>query len=543
MFEFQVKFDTEQFLPLSSFQRGSVLTTPFAKASRLLAKVIARDSLGAATKRSDSPFVDNIVVNALSFAGTDTPPDAADTVSNLLSSGGSSEDVLRFASSLTESAAEVDFETASPQAKAWLLDTQGTMLDLMDSTRTEDADPSFTKFQANTLSSLLESAKEIQDAGDPAGAEYFEKAALSVANLLADTKAAILKKAKSPNNPLLSTFLPEGTDTITLKSLQNILKAIAKAAETDFTRRRRLDPAAANTNQQSIDTVRTQLKNLVGLILAGSLPESGPRSVSDDDVILVAAVMNPNGDGSVVLSVDEFDPMLPPTQFIIPPGVGAGLTAANLINVQAVRFRYNVREIITPGGEYNYTLDPFAPGINASDISEILALQFGEDAEVDLTPTDLPFPIQINFTLSWAQMPANPTDNQTGLGCGSFDEEGNIWTSSGCSISSYRYPVSETDMGWQVCACNHATDYAVWQTFVENLLNPVVIDLEALLNLTVISALVIGILIPAIFAVWIFGFAFSRSKDFKDRYLVHLGTFVSISRKKIELRDRQRRYV
>jgi hypothetical protein len=51
----------------------------------------------------------------------------------------------------------------------------------------------------------------------------------------------------------------------------------------------------------------------------------------------------------------------------------------------------------------------------------------------------------------------------------------------------------------------------------------IAVDLSAL---SLISALVVGLLVPCIYIMWFVGFMLSRWKDDVDRNFIHLGTFV-----------------
>ncbi|KAH9258369.1 hypothetical protein BASA81_003418 [Batrachochytrium salamandrivorans] len=528
--------------PLSSFQASSMLVTTFSQSDNITVVVRCRDALGAVTPRETSPLVQGIVVTKFELVLGALPPDTGDTLRSLLSAGGSNEDALRFAVSLAASTKSIDAATvADPAVKAWLLKSQDTMLDLVGNTRSEEGlEPSAVLLQSNALASILQGSNGLQDPTTDMGSQFLAKATGLVGQLLDDAKSAVLLKGVGgQDDPLLSQYIPTDLGAITVASLEDILGTIATSNLAMGKGRRML--ASQMNNEESITNTRKRLRELVDVMLLGSVAGSAPRTILGAQMSIVCVKQSPVEIGTKTFSqlmIPAFEGSLdPPTVVTLPINLLSNTSGAlaSTVNIHAVRFRFNIRELVSHGALPNYTLDANAPTEN---ITEMLSLDFFESAQSSLLhPNQLSVPIEINLTLKFTDL---PKDNTTKLACGYWDEILGSWSSLGCNLTSFSLPESMDELGWQVCSCNHASDYSVWKAFVDDL-SHVFVDVD-LTTLSLISSLVIGIILPVLFALWIGGMYVSSRKDKKDRAMVHLGTFVSITKRKLELNDRKRRF-
>ena len=283
---------------------------------------------------------------------------------------------------------------------------------------------------------------------------------------------------------------------------------------------------------------------LVALLLVNFVPGS-PQQIIDGTHLKIAGTKElPSRIGQVnrvnSLSLPSFQTGVPPTIFSLPPGL---LNQFNLgpntyINIFAVRYSYDINSLTGQLQVPNITLDPHAP-IDANNITEVISLGLQENAFQSLFhPSNLAEHIVIRKPLLFSEI---PSENSTQLSCGYYDDTVQTWASFGCNVTDFKLPKNSSDMsGYLICSCNHASDYAAWQAFVEDI--SIVFGQVNTSNLATISALVLGLLLPGLVLLWVGLNVIGYKLDKAESRLIHLGAFVAVTRKKLELHDRQRRF-
>ena len=382
---------------------------------------------------------------------------------------------------------------------------------------------------------------------DPRGAQVLALATSVLGNMLDQVKNAQLSglnEGADRANPSDVASSATGLVRTIVSSLQN---SAPEAPSSEATRAptsaggRRLQ-SSGQQQESVIQTTRKVLRDLADVLLAdyleGETPFVLPAGV---DIKLVGAVATPDTIGTEwslqELVIPAFDEADPPTVIFLPRNLLQGATndTRSRVNIVAARFRFNVRELIT-SGLVNFTLDALAP---VNRVEEVVALDFQRPSRAEpYHPSNLTEPIRLKLPLTFDQLP--PT-NETKLACGFWEEAESRWSSFGCNVTDYRLPENATDKsGWIMCECNHASDYAAWRAFVEDL--TVVFKPVDLGSVSTIAAVVCGILLPAITVFWLIAARLGRKRDLLDSRLVHLGTFVTITRRKLMLHERQRRF-
>ena len=103
------------------------------------------------------------------------------------------------------------------------------------------------------------------------------------------------------------------------------------------------------------------------------------------------------------------------------------------------------------------------------------------------------------------------------------------WSISGCLVNSY----TTTSL---VCSCSHASDFAAWEAFVANLGGG---EIGIIVTIAIV---VVGILLPAIAIIYIIGMFWAIRRDRLDARDVHVGALLILTKNKLRMRAKQRRF-
>jgi len=349
-------------------------------------------------------------------------------------------------------------------------------------------------------------------------------------------------------DPQAQSLVPSGLGQQTLTSLDSIVSSLQAALNEASNARRLLRSRILGGSDLDVTdpaSVRSSINALVQLVMTGAVagsPQVNLQGVNIQVAILRQSIAAVGADTGVqYLDLPSVNNSGAGTRFVFPPQVLQDAVAgqANLtdeISLVAVRFLINVDELLHKGVD-NRTADHSAP---ASNITEFVALNFQLTDSNFLHPQNLSLPIQIIQPLLYSDIPS-ANSNKT-LACGYWNVNLPGWSSAGCNVTNVTLPLSPSDLsGTLTCSCNHASDYAAWQAFeedVQSVFNPV--DLTVL---TTISLILVVILLPGCVIIWVLLLTWGRRRDRKDADRIHVASFVLLTANKIRMHQRQRRFL
>lgn len=388
---------------------------------------------------------------------------------------------IRTFSNLAESTkSSVPSGAGNAEVTQWIADAQDTMLDLVSSTRSGGTpDPSTVLLQCSAINSVLGGASNggTQDASGAAGAAFLSKAADIMSDLLRDAKAAVERGGSG--DPSISQRIPPGIGDIAISAFTSVFSVLEQSGRNSETQ---------DTNKGTVNSTRQSLKELVDVLLIGSVSGSAAQTVQGSDLSITCIKQSLNDVGTFSLSLPSLNGE-PATEFSLPPGLlGEGDA---LVNIQAIRYGFNILELLEDAevpdcdmllevliNETMASLNathpngtmPTLPDVcldrPSNNISNVISLDFqtGADAE-GFEPSDLVAPITIKMPLKFSDLPANFSESE--LSCGYYDKVEKRWSRYGCEVSDFQLPQSASDQtGYIVCSCNRTLSFSFsWGLF------------------------------------------------------------------------------
>jgi len=543
---FEAEYQDGIFSPLSDFSLATTLQVVLQRAVdglNVTVVALARDSLGAQSARTATASVDvyAIVVAANAF-------DASTVLAGVTDSGGSSDDKLATISALAQAAVSSS-NNGSADALQWQQGVQTALLNALsdDATTATDAGatattPRSAALKISTLYAVVKSAETTNQSAD-----FLSQAGDLTYKLLQLAQTSVDAQVLGSQDPQASSQLPSSLPYDTLSALDSTMQQLQNAQGSDTNGRRRL-----LLNAQDPASVRASLAVLVDLIMTGAVVGTPQLDLVGGGALQLSVLRTTVGDaGAQAMELPAFDPDVAPTRFVFPAGVLNDAAEAagdvgldDLITVVAARFRVNVDELVTPGALVVASGD-VANLSYSPNVTEFVALEFQLNGTRWLHPSDLAMPIEITNPFSMDAPPGNQTTafNATAnitlmheLQCGYWDLNALGWSSQGCFVANVTYGVN----GSITCACNHASDYAAWQAFTDEISGVFTTQVE-LTAVTTISLVLVCVLLPSLVGAWAALTWWGRRRDLKDADAIHLGIFVLLTANKIKLHQKQRR--
>jgi len=118
------------------------------------------------------------------------------------------------------------------------------------------------------------------------------------------------------------------------------------------------------------------------------------------------------------------------------------------------------------------------------------------------------------------------------IACGAFNESTGDWETSGCTVLGV-----DTEKQTVTCQCNHATDYAAWKAFREDLSFTTG---ETIDKLSFIASLIIGLFLPLIYILTFLGWYWAHRRDAIDADNIRRSALASLIMFRIMRANKQR---
>lgn len=531
-------------ISLSAFSTAASLTTRLSSpiVQNNIITVVVTDTLGARNAASSPPITINPLYSAAD--GTGSLPDPRSLNINPVQDP---DGALRTLAALAAGATQTrDIGAAGDQTflRQWRTEVAQKTIDTVLQTRNVTGggagDIRQVSLQVNTLLLGLTSESNLGDGA-------LEGVSNLVVDLVADAQASLIAAALAKGLPAPDA-IPITFGSSLLDILSQLSKGIAQGVETLGLRRmlrsmvtargdRDLQDSATAGYTRSVQNLRASLNSLVSGIMQGYVPGAPIQSFNGVE-IEVSAFREARalvGTGSTTLTLGDIKVSLPPSvldaQF-----VGANASSVDTVDVALVRFRFNVRELVKDGNlppgfnRTNVTVSgAIADNFTVEEVTALIFLSAGGSSVV-LDPSNLTAPINLTLPLPVGYV---LPDSSSGLElvCGAWDTSFGGWSDAGARVVAVDL-VART----VTCSSTHASDFAAWNAFSRNLGGgPVGIILA-------IAIVVVGVMCPLIVLAYIFSMVLAWRKDKKDADGVHAGALLLLTRNKLRLRAKQRKF-
>jgi len=538
-FAFEAAYEAGVYSPLCDFslspQLSALLQTNATGGSAVTLVALATDALGA---RSGRQATLGVTVNPVASGSFD----AQSVLDQVASTGGSASDTLLAIAALasaTEAAPDAD-PTWVASVQAALTNTLGALLDAPPA---PDNSPLVSAQQLSVLVTLVRASEQ----GAPS-TDFALQAGGFANTIVQNAQASVLSATLGGKDPQAQSAVPSTIGPQSLSTLGSCLSML-QSALTDANRRSRFLASADPTDPAG---VRTTLRQLVDLVMTGAVVGSPQQNIPGVQIQLgvlreTAGALGLSSAAFVDLpAVDSGDP---PTRFILPPNVLADdVDASTELTVVVARFNVNTNELLKPGAVANLSADPNAP---VSNVTSFVVLEFQLNSTAVVHPHDLVS--RIDIVIPFQQAPdLNPALVAAGggnysaggnesLACGFWNVTTLGWSSGGCYATNLTLPdVSVGSWGSLTCSCDHASDYAVWQSWEESL--TVVATSFDLSVVTEIVVLVVAVLLPSLLISWVVAVVWARVRDKRDSDMLHRGAITLFVANKARARLRARHF-
>jgi hypothetical protein len=335
------------------------------------------------------------------------------------------------------------------------------------------------------------------------------------------------------------------------------------------------EPRDRSSRQSEACQVLTNLRNSIGDLASVKL--FGAASGRVQDVLSVGGIritvaredtssIGQPGEGveSLSLRVNETDSETNkrPTAFRLPPNLLSNQTLdgrepPTQVDIVAIQWAFDVRcdndtnvfadayETELPDSQKECALLDIDPEAPISSISGVSSLEFFDSDDVTdrLSPSGLDDTILIEVPVS-EEVLLNDAQycgggNSTTIKCGYYDEEfGGGWTTNGCNVSEINY-----EELYVVCECNHASDYAAWQAFVEDADSTITAPFtNPIQTVTTLAILLLVVIIPCLVAVYAIMMFWAKRKDASQVDKVPRGALVLMVLNHTMMQSKQRRF-
>jgi len=499
------------------------------------------------------------------------PPDLSELVQNSLLTGGSSSAGLQVVTSLASVAASASPSSSGRMLDAlaeWQANTLATGLNIVAgyaastaSTVTRRRRRVLAATQADGASATADSAQQAStlqaltallpaassSSGDRRrlddGSAVLAQVTSTLGDIVDTCVEGVTASKTSTDDPLTASYVPANIGSAVQSTIANVLGAVAPTAS----------PSNAGALNTTVDAARFTLRSLANLLMQGAVSGGSPTTIPGASMASVVLVEHP-----VVLASSSVQFVLPPVggqqvRIRLPAGVLAQLVNATsgLVKILATRFAFNVDELVNEGVLAGNTTSDDAG--SAPNVTQLTSLDFIDADNTVLHPSDLTSYIEVDIPILFDDVPpdgpvsiqlnatANITRNYT-MTCGFFSSDAQ-WSGFGCNVTAVVLPANASDLsGFVTCACNHASDYAAWSAFEQDISDFGHFDLLDVTALATIGIVVLAVMLPCILVAWLIVLVWARRRDKNDADLVHKGSFVVIAMNKIRLHDRQRRF-
>jgi len=390
--------------------------------------------------------------------------------------------------------------------------------------------------QVNTLLLGLSSEPNLGDG-------TLEDVSSLIQNLLADAQGAF-SSATVGSSFTAADFLPTSFSGSLLNVLTQLAKGIEQGIQTLGLRRllsvwdqRRELQGAEQAYARSVQNLRASLNTLIATLMQGNAA-GGPVQVAQGVTIEIAVAREERtlvGDQITTLSLGDITVTLPSN--VLDAKYVKTTEDVGTVDVALVRFRFNVRELVKeaklpPGFDrdnINIT-GVLADNFTVSEITTLLFLS-SKDPTILLDPSNLTVPINITIPLPAGYQLPNATATGLEPACGAWDTSFGGWSDSGAKVVAI-----DLEKGLVTCSSTHASDFAVWNAFVANLGG------GAVGIILLIAAVVVGIMVPVVLILYFLSMFWAWRKDKKDAEGVHTGALLLLTKNKLRLRAKQRKF-
>ena len=261
--------------------------------------------------------------------------------------------------------------------------------------------------------------------------------------------------------------------------------------------------AHSSASCANIDSIRALITD-IGLLRTSDDPAGTfERSVNSPSVKLTVANARANRIGE--LGFDGFNGSLPNSP--------VSVESTKLVTTLVGRFELNIRvcddeaftDFLGSAEECDDLIDrvpenyagPLAPVANV--VSLEFRQPFDQGGAIVFEPTDLEDPIVLSLPTAGLDRLQENCSNFTRLTCGFFDTIAKQYSTEGCEVVAIDVVAGEV-----VCQCNHASDYAAWVAFQEDVRNVFLGSFAEItaFAVTVSSSLVVASLLVQVICLW-----------------------------------------
>lgn len=529
--------------------------------------VVARDSLGAESHRTD--FLAITLRNPIKSLSW-TPFVFGEVLQAAIAQGCDRNFLLRDAmcmSSLANAASNMD----SSSLQVWATTTRRAAFAFLEQLDTSDQDdPDLLALQIGVLSNLV--------GGNPGSIDQsFQEASIELLRLyIQQANQTLQANTRADDDPTAFGILPSSVQDNALESLTQILAAargsLASSARLLSGRARVLSDTAIC---EVVSLTRTTIEELALLSLQGYVQGATARQFQSTGIQMATArestaalgTGSEGGDGLSSISLPSAKKSGKSVSagsgnaertargsFILPADIISGMefngSEPSAIDLIAVSYGVNIRcesiyEVIlidSNGNEEqcNLTEELVQYTGPVSEITDVVSLSFvsSTDSSQTYDPTGLSKPIVMQLprnNILDTDLCSTEVSNATEIVCGYYDPEQDEWSTAGCALSA-----NQTDPENAVtCECSHASDYAVWQAFTQDVRNTFSNPITAVTSL---ALLVLGVFFPTMVFVWLIGMAWARRRDKLDAESIQKGVIGMMYLRRMQVRAQQRKF-
>ena len=422
------------------------------------------DSLGG--KVDSAPFIVNVRTK-----GVD---EISSTVFNEVArEGADDEQLIDYISGVIKLVNEERNVSLQETAKTLRKAAFDTLKGAADSRRNESA---------STLDDIVRTTKtltEVLSDPDQLDEEDFDEFAGFYKELLEDTAGEDLNSANGEEGSLFEDVL-QGTATLLLALIREPLG-------------RRLQANEARCN--NIGSLRDVVKDVGLVVTKDDASGAFVRQVNATGIRLAAATTPGDEIGSLSFGDVTVN---------VPKDIGAG--SGDLTTVLS-QFDFNIRvcedtdedllDKVTSEDKCIETLNVSKEGTPIKPPENVISLEFrstlANGGEIAVEPVDLDEPIVLTLPLGDLELDNRGLcSNFTALACGYYSEEDSGFRTAGCNVTNV-----DIAAGTLECTCNHASDYAAWVAFQQDVIDVFTkpLSVVTLLGIVLAAAIVASVFI------------------------------------------------
>ena len=299
---------------------------------------------------------------------------------------------------------------------------------------------------------------------------------------------------------------------------------------------RRLDADSARC--ENIKAVREVVTDLGLVTTKDDEPGAFVHVVNSNFVRMAASVSSANSVGNITLGNVSVD---------VPSDIGGGTRELTTVLLQ---FDFNVRvcddlavDLLDSIVDEEKCEDSLKDAVTALSPlrppESVISLEFRTSLAggggIAVEPAGLEEPIVLRLPLGdLGAEPDGLCSNFTGLSCGFYNSSAAGFRSDGCSVAAVDF-----EKGYLLCACNHASDYAAWIAFQEDVIN---VFTKPISIMTLFAVVLSTAILCSVFLVYCLCFMWGNYKDKKTAQALQREAVGIMVLQRHLLKQRQRQF-